>query len=117
MAILFLIVIALIVGWVLFHIVGGLLGLLIIGLLAGLIASSITKDYGQRGLIGNILLGWFGSIVSSILLHISGIGDWNHGLIMNLIFSTFGAVLLIWLARAFTSRRQSNNYGNYNNYR
>lgn len=67
------------------------------GLLAGWAAGKLMKgrDYG---VIGNVILGLFGSLVGGWLLHALGYSPPND-IIRNLIVSMFGAVLVLGLAR------------------
>lgn len=79
----------------------GFLGAIIVGGLAGWIASRIMK--ADTGLLKNILLGIFGAIVANWLLRLVGItaaGTWVAQLIVGLL----GAILLIWIGRAIRGR-------------
>ena len=66
--------------------------------LAGFLASKLMKGGKPQGMLGNILLGMAGGFVGSLLfgligLHSSGIG--------NILVSTVGACIVIWLVRKF----------------
>ena len=66
--------------------------------LAGFLASKIMKGGAPESWLGNIILGLVGGFVGSLLfgllgLHSSGIG--------NIIVSTVGACIVIWLVRKF----------------
>ncbi|HUG63142.1 MAG TPA: GlsB/YeaQ/YmgE family stress response membrane protein [Methylomirabilota bacterium] len=74
----------------------GFLGTIIIGLLAGWLASRFTKS--DTGLIGNLVLGVIGAVVFGWLA-----GTFQIvvvGWLANFIGGTIGAVLLITLYRA-----------------
>ena len=70
--------------------------------LAGYLACKLVKGKPD-GLLSNILLGFLGSIV----------GDWicrllnfhTHGMIWEIVISTVGACLLIWVVRKFDLMR------------
>lgn len=79
------------VGWIAAIIIGGL---------AGWLASSVMKS--DTGIFLNIILGIIGAAVASTLLGLFGIGF--GGWIGYLIAGFIGAVILIWLARALRGR-------------
>jgi uncharacterized membrane protein YeaQ/YmgE (transglycosylase-associated protein family) len=67
---------------------------LLIGLLAGFIASSIMK--GPRlSLAGNLILGVIGALLGGILFGLLGLSA--NTLIGALVTATVGAIVLIWL--------------------
>ncbi len=78
----------------------GIIGTIIIGGLAGWIASMITES--RMGLIANIVVGILGSYVGAIIsnaLHLQ-LGEIFHGWFWgNLIVSILGAVILIVIFR------------------
>jgi len=74
----------------------GIIGTIIIGGLAGWIASMITES--RTGLIVNIIIGILGSYVGAIISNALNLrlGEIFHGWFWgNLIVSVFGAVILI----------------------
>ncbi len=74
----------------------GFVGTIIIGLLAGWIASKFTKS--ETGLIGNLVLGVIGAVVFGWLAGAFQIAV--VGWVANLVGGVIGAVLLIALWRA-----------------
>jgi uncharacterized membrane protein YeaQ/YmgE (transglycosylase-associated protein family) len=76
---------------------GGLLAWLIVGLVAGFVASRLVGGSGY-GLIGDIILGIVGAFIGGFIvsLFISG----STGLIGSIIVAIIGAVILILLLRA-----------------
>ena len=76
----------------------GFIGAIIIGGLAGWIASTVMKT--NTGILANIALGIGGSIALNFVLSIVGISG-DGGLISRLIIGAIGAGLLIWLYRKF----------------
>ncbi|MGB1234633.1 MAG: GlsB/YeaQ/YmgE family stress response membrane protein [Planktomarina sp.] len=74
----------------------GLIGSIIVGGLAGWIASNFMN--AKTGIIANILLGIFGALVLNVLLQFAGIyaaEAWTP----QLIVGAAGACMLIWAGR------------------
>ncbi len=79
----------------------GFIGGIIVGGLAGWVASMIMK--AQTGVLGNIALGVLGAVVLNLLLSFVGIYAENAWM-PQLIVGAAGACLLIWAYRAIKSR-------------
>jgi len=73
-----------------------LLIFLLIGAIAGWIASSIMKGKGY-GIIGNMVIGIVGAVVGGFIFGLLGISA--GGLIGSLITATVGAIVLIFVVR------------------
>lgn len=71
----------------------GLIGAIVIGLLAGLIAERAMSR--RHGLFTNLAVGLVGSLVGGFLAHVLGFA-WA-GWISSLVVSTVGAILLLFL--------------------
>lgn len=71
-----------------------LIGSIILGILAGFIASRIMKVEGNGCLI-NLLLGLIGGVVGGQVL--GWVGFSSTGVVGSLITAVVGAVILIWL--------------------
>jgi uncharacterized membrane protein YeaQ/YmgE (transglycosylase-associated protein family) len=80
----------------------GLIIWLIIGLVAGFLASKIMG--GGYGVIGDMIVGLIGALVGGFLASLV-IPNANFGLIGSIIVSIIGACLFIWLMRMFTGSR------------
>jgi uncharacterized membrane protein YeaQ/YmgE (transglycosylase-associated protein family) len=85
---------------------GGLLVWIIVGLVAGFLASHFVKG-GGYGLIGDLIVGLLGAVVGGFL-----IGFFVHttvGLLGSIIVAFIGAVILLFVARQLTgsSRRRA----------
>ena len=78
----------------------GLLGMLIIGLIAGFIAEKVTAS--DHGLLTNLLVGIAGSFIGGTLAGLLNIEF--HGWLGNLLVATIGAVLVLWIWRSVASR-------------
>src|SRR6516164_197554 len=77
----------------------GLLGWLVIGLIAGWLAGKIARGRGF-GCIGDILLGLIGSVIGGWIFTKLGIVHANTFL-LSLAAATVGAVLLVSIAHLF----------------
>jgi uncharacterized membrane protein YeaQ/YmgE (transglycosylase-associated protein family) len=82
---------------------GGLIAWLIVGLIAGWLASQFMKG-GGYGVAGDIVLGIVGAFVGGFIFTLLLPGS-SAGLIGSIIVAFIGAVILIALARALTGRR------------
>ena len=80
-----------------------LIGWIIIGGLAGWIASKIMGTDAQQGVLGNIIVGVIGALVGGFVLFWVNLGD--AGFIVRQLTATVGAVILIWLLRLVTGRK------------
>lgn len=77
-----------------------LLATIVIGLLAGWIASMIMKS--SNGILMDVVLGVIGAVVGSLLMNAfggSGVTGFN---LYSLVVSVVGAVVVIAIGRAFT---------------
>jgi len=77
----------------------GLIGWLLIGLIAGWLAGKIARGEGF-GCIGDILLGLIGSVIGGWIFTQLGIVHTN-GFLYSLAAATVGAVLLVCIAHLF----------------
>lgn len=81
----------------------GLLYTIIIGGLAGWIASSLMKGRGM-GMLMNIILGIIGAFVGVFLFGLLGVkggvlGIQSGTILMDIVSSTFGAVVVLFVAK------------------
>lgn len=67
---------------------------ILIGIVAGFIASKIMKGKGM-GFILNLIVGVVGGVLGGSVFRLLGL-EWN-GIIGSLITSTIGAIILLWL--------------------
>lgn len=81
----------------------GIIGWIVIGLIAGALAKFIMPGRDPGGIIVTILLGIVGAVVGGFIATALGLGA--GGNIWNLIIATLGAVILLWIYRAVSSRR------------
>lgn len=78
----------------------GLIGAIIVGGLAGWLASIMMGTNRQQGCLMDVLLGIAGGFVGGFLLSLVGLGG-SQGFIGSLITGIVGAVILIWIGRRF----------------
>lgn len=71
----------------------GILGAIIIGILAGWIAEKIMKR--NHGLLTNLVVGVVGALIGAVIAGALGIGF--GGFIGSLVVSTLGAILLLFI--------------------
>ncbi len=83
----------------------GILGWIIIGALAGWIASILTGRNRQMGLGKNILVGIVGGFLGGLVMNLlggSGVTGFN---LYSLFVSVVGAVILLWIVSAFQPKK------------
>jgi uncharacterized membrane protein YeaQ/YmgE (transglycosylase-associated protein family) len=79
---------------------GGLVMWLIVGLIAGFLASRVMSG-GGYGLIGDIVVGIVGAFLGGWVAGLLGIGG-SYGLIGSIVIAFIGACILIAILHAFS---------------
>lgn len=84
-----------------------LLGLAIVGFLAGLLARAIVPGDDAMGILGTIFLGLVGSVVGGFLVAVLFRPEGNDDLSapVGLLGSTIGAIVVLMLYRMANGRR------------
>lgn len=82
----------------------GIVGWIIIGGIAGWIASKIMHTDEQQGILLNIIVGVVGGLLGGFLLSLLGVDVAGGGLIFSLITCLAGAVILLFLFKLVTGR-------------
>ncbi len=83
---------------------GGLLLWIVVGLVAGFLASRSVKG-GGSGLVGDLIVGLIGAVVGGFL-----VGLFVHttvGLFGSIVIAFIGAVVLLFIVRTATGGRRS----------
>jgi uncharacterized membrane protein YeaQ/YmgE (transglycosylase-associated protein family) len=80
---------------------GGLIGFLLVGLIAGWLGGKIMRG-GGFGLIGNLIVGVVGALVGGFTFGLLGLK--SVGFIGSLVTATVGAVILLWLISVLKSK-------------
>ncbi len=73
---------------------GGLIGFLAVGLVAGWLAGQIMKGKGF-GLIGNMIVGVVGAILGGLIFGVLGLSA--SGTMGSLLTATVGAIVLLYV--------------------
>jgi uncharacterized membrane protein YeaQ/YmgE (transglycosylase-associated protein family) len=81
---------------------GGMIAWLIVGLVAGWLASMVSRGHGY-GLVGDLIVGLIGALIGGFLAGL--IFHTTFGLLGSIIVAFIGAVILLALLRTFGSRR------------
>ena len=74
---------------------GGWLAIIVLGLIAGFVASSVTSEHKKLGLVSTTLTGIAGAIVATKLSEVFGISIRSPG--WRFLAAIGGAILLLWL--------------------
>lgn len=85
----------------------GIIGWIIIGALAGWIASMITGNNQQMGAMANIGTGIAGGFLGGLIMNLlggSGVTGFN---LWSLVVAVIGAVLLLWIVNAVQKKHNS----------
>lgn len=84
----------------------GIISWLIIGALAGWLASMITGNNASMGALANIIVGIVGGLIGGFIMNFfggMGITGFN---IWSLLVSILGAVILLWIVNAICGRNK-----------
>ena len=82
-----------------------LLLMIVFGGIVGWLASMIMGTDAQQGLLGNIIVGIVGAVLGGLIMNAFGQAGATGFNFYSFIVSLFGAVVLLWIYRAFTNRR------------
>lgn len=80
------------------------IGWLVLGLIAGFIASKIYEGAGQ-GLIIDLILGVVGAYVGGVLFSFIGAAPTGSSVIYSMFVAVVGAIVVLWLYHMVTGRR------------
>jgi uncharacterized membrane protein YeaQ/YmgE (transglycosylase-associated protein family) len=81
-----------------------IIGWLILGLIAGFIASKIYAGSGQ-GAVLDIVLGIVGAVVGGFLFNIIGASGVTGFNIYSMVVAIIGAIVVLWIYHAVVARR------------
>lgn len=84
---------------------GGILGAIIIGGLAGWVASKIMGTDASMGVVANVLVGVAGAVVGNLLLPVFGISGTSGWSIWSFVVALVGALIFLFVVSLFTRRR------------
>ncbi len=81
------------------------IGWIILGLIAGWLASKIMGTSGTQGVLMDIVLGIVGALVGGFVFSLFGTAGVTGFNIWSLIVATIGAVIVIWLYHKLSGPR------------
>lgn len=84
---------------------GGILGAIIIGGLAGWIASKMMGTDASMGVVANVVVGVIGAVVGNLLLPVFGVSGTTGFSIWSFVVALVGALVLLFVVSLFTRRR------------
>ncbi len=82
-----------------------ILAWIIVGLVAGAIAKALVPGEGPGGIIGDMVVGIVGAIIGGWLFNAFGHYGATGINLYSILVSVVGAVVLLFIVRAFTGRR------------
>jgi len=82
-----------------------IIGWIVLGLIAGWLASKIMGTSSSQGMLTDIVLGVVGAVVGGFLFSLFGTAGVTGFNIWSLIVATIGAVIVVWLYHNFAGRR------------
>ena len=82
----------------------GIIGWIVLGGIAGWIASMIAGTNAQQGVFGNIVVGIIGAIVGGFILGLFGIDGVTGFNLYSLLVALLGAVIALGLWKMLTGR-------------
>lgn len=83
----------------------GILAWLVLGALAGWIASLVMKTDAQQGMVANIVVGIIGAMIGGFVFRLMGSSSVNGFNLYSLLVATVGAIILLAIYKAFTGRK------------
>ncbi len=83
----------------------GIIGWIVLGGLAGWLASKIMSTDEQQGIVLNVVVGVVGGLIGGFLLSALGVDVEGAGLIFSFLTALLGAVILLFVVKAVTGRR------------
>jgi uncharacterized membrane protein YeaQ/YmgE (transglycosylase-associated protein family) len=85
----------------------GLIAWIIIGVVAGWITGKLMKGSGY-GFFMDMIVGLIGALIGGFLSSHFGMGGVaQHGMIVSIFIAVIGAVILTWLVRLASGKRQA----------
>ncbi|MUM16721.1 GlsB/YeaQ/YmgE family stress response membrane protein [Mycobacterium sp. CBMA271] len=83
----------------------GWIGWIVIGGIAGWVASKLMGTDAQQGLLLNIVVGIVGGLLGGFLLSLLDVSTYGFGWILTFITALAGACILLFLLRLVSGRR------------
>ncbi len=83
----------------------GIIGWIVLGLIAGFIASKIVNNQGE-GVMVDIILGIVGALVGGFIFNFFGAGGVSGFNVYSLIVAVVGAIVVLMIYHAIAGRRR-----------
>ncbi len=83
----------------------GIITWVVVGGLAGWVASMITKTNESQGLLGNIVAGIIGGVVGGFLIGLLGGEGFTGFNVWSFLVALLGAVVVLFIWKAITGRK------------
>lgn len=87
----------------------GFIGWIVLGGLAGWVASMIAGTNASQGLIGNIIVGIIGGLIGGFVFGLFGGAGVTGFNLWSFLVAVVGAVIALWVWKLITGRRSSAN--------
>lgn len=72
---------------------------IVVGGLAGWVASMIMGNNAQQGLLGNIVVGVIGAFIGGLIVELLGGTGFTGFNVWSFIVALIGAIILLWIVR------------------
>jgi len=78
----------------------GIIAWIVLGGIAGWLASIIMRTDAQQGIFGNIIVGIVGALIGGFVVSLFGQTPVNGFNLYSLLVALLGSVILLWIVRA-----------------
>ncbi len=85
----------------------GIIAWIVLGGIAGWIASMIMRTDADQGIFGNIIVGIVGALIGGFVVSLFGGIGVNGFNIYSLLVALLGSVILLWIVKAIRRSRSS----------
>lgn len=85
----------------------GIIGWIILGGLAGWVASMIAGTDRQQGLLGNIVVGIIGGLIGGFVVNLFGVDGVTGFNIWSFLVALLGAVIALWIWKMVHSGKRT----------
>ncbi len=83
----------------------GILAWIVVGIIAGFLAKVVVPGEGPGGILGDLIVGVLGALIGGFIAGMFGIA--SSSIIMTTVIAFAGAVILLFVLRAVTGRRNA----------
>jgi len=82
----------------------GVIGWIVLGGIAGWIASMIADSNARQGIFGNIIVGIVGGMLGGFILNLLGVDGITGFNLWSLLVALLGSVIALWVWMALTKK-------------